>query len=205
MLPTRTPACFCFRQNIRMKVVTLITAAVCLLLGSLFFLTLSHGNSNSANTTQWLNAFLETHAANTNDSSEVSIGPTTSFLVVVAIPPDPCDMCIRSMLNLIQNTGLDALEGSKICIIADKNVAQPLRRTTANLHMCVSVFSQNPRNLPADYISLYFYDLRTNRRFETLSIRSENPFDSSTENALVLVKKWIKAQVQTTVDKNNQQ
>ncbi len=185
-----------------MKLVVLLTAGVCLILGSLFFLALSHGNSNNINTTQWLNAFLEAHTEATNDSSGFLIEPTTSFLVVVAIPPDPCDMCIHSMLNLIHRTKLDALDGTKVCIIADENVIRRLRRTTASLHMCVSVFSETSKNLPADHISLYFYDLRTDKRFETLSIRSENPFDSSTENALVTIKNRMKKQVQKSVDAN---
>lgn len=188
-----------------MKPVVLLTAGVCLILGSLFFLTQNHGNlNNGGNTTQWLNAFLEAHTEGTNNSSGFLIEPTTKFFVVVAIPPDPCDMCIHSMLNLIRRTELDALDGTKVCIIADESVARPLRKTMASLHMCVSVFSEIPKNLPADYISLYVYELRTNKCIASLSIKPENPFDSSTENALISIKNRMRTQMQIIANGNNQ-
>ena len=156
-----------------MKLVVLLTAEVCLILGSLFFLTLSLGNLNSGNTTQWLNAFLEAHTETTNKRSGFLIEPTIKFFVFVAIPPE-------------------------------ENVARPLRKTIANLHMCVSVFSEIPKNLPADHISLYFYELRTHKCIASLSIQSGNPFDSSTENALISIKNRMSTQMQIIVDGNNQ-
>ncbi|RLE16359.1 MAG: hypothetical protein DRJ14_08680 [Acidobacteria bacterium] len=198
----KTPVCSCFRQNIEMKLIVLSTAGVCLIFGTSFFLALSHGNSNNINTTQWLNAFVEVHTEATNDSSGFLIEPTISFLVVVAIPPDPCDMCIHSMLNLIHRTKLDALDGTRVCIVGDENVTQSLRRITASLHMRISAFCDSPRDFPADHISLYFYDLRTDKCVETLSIRSENPFDNSTENALVAIKNRMKKRAQKSVDAN---